>query len=489
MLRATRVVSPICFTLTDPASPVEIIYAGTFHLADRNRRIEITDEMIDQMAANFALLGDEDRIQINVNHNAGASTIDEAKAVGWLQEVYGQRHDVDGEERYSLMGVPTWTEDAAECIDKEEFRFLSAEIRWNDTDTSTGDEVGCRLGGLALTNIPAIPHLAPIHLSQMNTAARIAFSVEMLKENSLGEDMNEIVTAFFRANPDSNTECYWPMEVYRDHLVVVSQGANSEMLYRVDFTEADGVYGFPERGDWVEVERVYQPVAANTSAGAPEGGASNHAATSGTTKDDAEMEESRLRELLGIGADDSIEDAVAALRARPTPEELAEAKQKAEELSSHITELEKEKDLEANTQMEALTQKAEAFEKQSTDLAEELKRLTDERDERNAVDRISLARAEGKTTPAELDEEDGYLRKLARSQPEVFDTIMKIRPANKALLAEMGSGAEGEPSNLDALFTAIAQKQKDSPEMSRDDARAAVFAERPELKKLTQREG
>ena len=489
MLR--HIVSPIHLTLTDPASPVEIIYAGTFHLADRKRRLEITDEMVDQMATNFTLLGDEDRININVNHNSAAPVMEEAKAVGWLQAVYAERHEVDGEERYSLFGVPRWTEGAAEAIKKEEFKFLSAEIRFNDTDTSTGEEVGCRLGGLALTNIPAIPHLAPVHLSQMNMAARIAFATETLKDQSLGEKIKEICTAFFHVFMSSNKEDYWPCEIFEDHIIVAVEGDDGEKLYQVDFSMIDEAYTFKSREKWIAVEQVYQPVAANVVAGTPDGGASNHAATSGTTQDATIMEESRLRELLGIGADASIEDAMAALQARPTPEELTEAKQEASALSLRITELEKgEKDLEAtSTQVVALTQKAEAFEKQSADLAEQVRQLSDEKDTRETRDRISLAQSQGKTTPAELDAEDGYLRKLAQSQPDVFDTVMKIRPENKALFTEMGAQTGPEPVNLDTLFAAIELKQKDNPEMSREDARTLVFAERPELEKLTRREG
>lgn len=496
-LSTASLVRPLHLNMQEPSSPVEIIYAGTFHLADRNRRLEVSEEMIDQMVANFSTLDGPDRVAINVNHNADASTLSEARAVGWLQSIYPLRQSVDGQDRYSLMGVPTWTEDAAEAIGADQFKYLSAEIHFTATDTLTGEEVGCRLGGLALTNIPAIPKLAPICLTREDQQLKVELTVLRLSERSLDEHADMVIGAFFRRFCDSNIEMYSVADLYSDHLIVeVSTGAiitGSEdpgaaktEFYRVDYLATDTKVDFEDREKWILVEHVYQPVqqytaqtpitlTANTTSSKP-------AANSGKPKDVTHMDETKIRELLGLSADADLEKELAALKARPTQEQFDAVNAELEALKTAPP----SNDLnEAREQVVTLSQRAQVYEQETKNLATQVEELRQERAQRQAEDRISLAQRAGKITKAELDAEDGFMRSLAVKDATTFDKIMATRPSRPELFRELGSDQDKPAATLEVLFELIQAKQAATPDLSYDDARTQVFVERPDLKALT----
>jgi len=210
------------------------------------------------------------------------------------------------------------------------------------------------------------------------------------------------------------------------------------------------------------------------------------------------MNEQELRALLGLSADADLKaDLVAMKEAADAADEL---EADVATLSAKIAELEKlaiadddssdkaktEAELAAkNAQIINLTQKAEAFESESVKLSQRLVALEEERAERSAQDRINLALKDRKVTPAELKDKEGFLMKLAKTQPETFDNIMAVRPASAVnLTVELGSGNEGtsEEDPADQLFRLTDEVLATHADLSPQDARKQVLLAHPELR-------
>lgn len=258
---------------SEPANgqDVEIIYAGTFHLGSRGV-LELTPEMLEQMVANFQRLDGPDRVQINCNHAPGSPNVMEARAVGWMVDVFAKEDAETG--RLSLMGKPRWCEDVAEMIAEEQFKYLSAEIDFHSIDTLTGEDVGCRLVGVALTNIPAIPELAPIRLTACaDPAAKVALTIAHLSvPASLFDRISAIVTAFYVAYPESNLHAYFVEDITDTFLIVEEMGEEGRKLWRVGYKVVEDAIEFDQRQVWVEVRQEYVPVPVSVQqsrAGAP----------------------------------------------------------------------------------------------------------------------------------------------------------------------------------------------------------------------------
>jgi phage I-like protein len=87
--------------------------------------------------------------------------------------------------------------------------------------------------------------------------------------------------------------------------------------------------------------------------------------------------------------------------------------------------------------VQAVHQEAEA-------LRQELARLIEERREEQAAALVQEALARGKTTPAELDQADGRLRRLAKEDPEFFRVLILSRRENWAVPGPLAARQEPE---------------------------------------------
>lgn len=145
--------------------PCMALYTGTFTLSDRGRVLEVSEQILDEIVSNFEELGESGRIPISVNHNTGASTLAEARAVGWVVRLFLKNEG----GKICLMMEPRWLDDARQAIEGEQFKFLSVGMMLRDTNATTGEEIGAHIREISLTNTPAIPNLAPIELSQKAT--------------------------------------------------------------------------------------------------------------------------------------------------------------------------------------------------------------------------------------------------------------------------------------------------------------------------------
>ncbi len=488
--------------------PCEIIYLGTFHLADRNRVLEVKQEHLDQMVKNFHDLDGPDRIAFNINHNSGASTLDEARAVGWLQDLFIREQD----GRVSLMGAPKWCEDAKERLAAEHFKYLSAEINFNATDFATGEKRGCRLAGVAICNCPAIPDLAPIELTAFaDTGTKLEWCISRLKDrltqgDSLIDRVDRLVEAFFQAFPDSNIEGYYPEDVREDCLIirVIPVDDSPASLWQVNYQLVGAELSFALRDQWIKVQQQYVPLTANKEeykTGTVSGPLSPGAAIRGTQQqEDRQMDE--LRKLLGISAEASIEEAIVALKAKAEQaEELAQAKAALETQLATLTE--KAKEAEALQQektaaqtalttkqgeVETLSTQATAYKGEMEKLSTQVKGLLAAQHERETKDRIELNLRRGRLSPAELEAQSGYLRKLAGEQPEVFDSVMATRPERPELFRELGANTTAPDPSVEEIFTLrnqeINEARVNGEVIEESEALRRVFAKRPDLEKL-----
>lgn len=491
------------------SAPVEVLYAGEFHLGDRRRTVTFTEAHLDQMVENFGRLEESGRIPFNVNHHGTAGTLEEAGAVGWVVDL--DKVPTQDGERLSLMATPQWQEDARQAIADGRFKFLSGEIVFEDTDYRTGTPIGCHLRGVALTNTPAIPDLTPITLTRAGSAeeraVRLAATLDRLHLNdSLLGRVRAIIQAFYAAFWDTESVMRAVEDVREDDLIVCEMALDNGActLWSVAYVAEDDEAVFAPREQWVQMEQVYQPKDGTDEAQAadplvepvPQGGpppaantavmgasvvpAQLRAAEGGTPQRRARMNE--LLTLLGLGADG---DALTAVRGLQT--QLAALTTERTELQAQLTRIQEQR----THEVDALTAKVTAFETEAQRLAAEVAQLTQAQRARDTQDRIALALRQGRTTKAELDGEDGFLRKLAAEQPTVFDKLMALRPERPDLFTEQGGNGEPAPAapdsaeeGLEAMLAASYARAEEKG-IPVEEARKEILAEHPEWAALT----
>ena len=128
-----------------------ILPLGEFY-DPRYGKIQITKELIQQLAENFKKGIPHYKPPVNISHND-------------LVGKYGDIVDVEARED-GLWAKIVLTDEGAELVQKKKFEYLSAEFTEHYTDKETGEDVGAVLVGVALTNRPAHPKMQPIKLSE-----------------------------------------------------------------------------------------------------------------------------------------------------------------------------------------------------------------------------------------------------------------------------------------------------------------------------------
>lgn len=127
---------------------------GEFH-DPRYGKVKITREMCEQMVKNFKSGIPHYEPPINISHK------DEMGAFGVVRDL-----EVREDGLWALLEL---TAEGAELVEKERFRYLSAEFAEHYTDKRTGKDVGFVFLGVALTNRPAHPGMRPLELEEGET--------------------------------------------------------------------------------------------------------------------------------------------------------------------------------------------------------------------------------------------------------------------------------------------------------------------------------
>jgi hypothetical protein len=154
----------------DPDTPaqswVQLAVAGSF-VSKRYGEFAITPDDLRMMAANFR----PNVTPIDYDHlTQDPQRPFDGIAAGWFQRV--ELRDGGG----TLWGEVSWTPKAAEAIKNREYQFISPSFV-KDYTTPTGDKIGTKLLGAALTNMPFLPDMAAVTLGADAVFGQFAVSL------------------------------------------------------------------------------------------------------------------------------------------------------------------------------------------------------------------------------------------------------------------------------------------------------------------------
>ena len=122
--------------------------------------IEITHELIKQMAENFKAGRPHYKPPVNISHN------DENGSYGYVDNVEARE---DGLWVHLVL-----TEEGVKLLEGKKFNYLSAEFTPEYVDPKSGEKVGAVFLGVALTNRPAHPYMQPLKFSDLVETVRAA---------------------------------------------------------------------------------------------------------------------------------------------------------------------------------------------------------------------------------------------------------------------------------------------------------------------------
>ena len=145
------------------------------------RGVKVTKKDLEQMIENFdnnVLNLKPKELQFNYSHNSWN------KAAGWITELRLKGKFLEGKVR--------WTPKAMEKIEDEEFRFVSAEFAPTWQNVETEEVFQNVLLGAALTNIPFVPGMKPVALSDEGSVVEGIF---IFTNNSEMNLFKELLTA------------------------------------------------------------------------------------------------------------------------------------------------------------------------------------------------------------------------------------------------------------------------------------------------------
>jgi phage I-like protein len=138
--------------------PMHIARTGTFN-GYKDGSFELTQEMFDECINNF--YSEKNPIPVYKGHAdvQGSLTGEEPPSMGWI---LGLKQDDQG----NLFAMVELTEELASMIKAGNYKFTSIYMKGNEINRESGEEIGCRLASLAMTNQPFIDGLSSVALSQ-----------------------------------------------------------------------------------------------------------------------------------------------------------------------------------------------------------------------------------------------------------------------------------------------------------------------------------
>ena len=454
----------------EETSVIQILRLGDFHHS-RYGQFSVTEETMDSMIANFP---GPDRLPLDYNHGSMDPNPERSRAAGWIVRVF---KDEDPENGTRLMAEVKFTEMARQLVANGEFRYISPEFTFNRVNQESGAQQGPTLLAAALTNRPFLPAMAPVTLNdegwiedQMSPEekAEIALNEKIettlrdmsnnpesnfnLTEESLTEKVNNVTRAFYSQYRDNETTIYWVKDVRDDNAIIERQMRNAgSKLFRVNFDDSGNAIEFDAPEQWQEVRRTYEAVQATQ----PE-------ESNLPLSEEGSPMDKELLKILGLSEDAdeaAIATAVTALvdKAGKIDEletSLADSQTSVKDLQAEVAKLSEqgEDSEESEEEVQKLTDENAKMSKTLTDVQEEntrlsdqVKTLMDDKRQREADVRVTKALRDRKLTPAEVDGEDSPMRKLALSDPDTFDEIVKAKPAYDAAMLSLNSEDGEQP--------------------------------------------
>jgi len=396
-------------------SDVQVFRTGTFY-HPLYGKFTITDDTMKAMVENFRTVRPvaPTEMVVDYEHMSDLGTV-QAPAAGWVKDL-AFRPGV----KSALYATVDWTDEAAGFIRDRKYRYISPVWNMNYKHKETGKEVGPTLVAMALTNRPYIEGMEPVVLSERIERANAA--VMALSEATVASYamlMAEWDNEYINDLPD---DCF---------AYVAPGGEKDEQgktvpraLRHLPFKSPQGNISIDHlRNALARLDQTSLPPEAKAKARAILEKAAEEAGvgeTGNNTKEgeDTTMEE-KLRELLGLGPDDDIVEAVTALKAKVDEAEAAKT--------------------------EAQTEAAAAREKSKTDLKAKDTAEADLRANEVTSD-VAQAVRDGKLLPAQVD----WAKNLRAKDPAAFKTFLETARAGPDLDIR---GKDARPGDDDIQLT------------------------------------
>lgn len=134
---------------------------------------ELTLKDLEQMVVNFK---NSDLGEVVADYEHLTLSGDKAEAAGWVQELKV--------ENDALLARIDWLADAVELIKAKKYKYLSPVLVLHTVDQVTGEDMGCSLHSVALTNKPFFEGLDEVRVNKGNP-------VQTKEENVLNEEEKE----------------------------------------------------------------------------------------------------------------------------------------------------------------------------------------------------------------------------------------------------------------------------------------------------------
>ena len=495
-------------------SRVQILRSGSFNHR-RFGQFTIDRAVMENIVANF----EPDRVPLDYNHGSLSENPDQSKAAGWVKSL----EIADGNNgSCSLFANVMFTPAARDYVENDEFRYISPEFTFHFSHPESGEDKGAKLVAVALTNRPFLPGMLPITLKEDGTWADADFEMVLqskldemrLSENSISDRIMAVTRSFYSQYRDSEFVNYYIEDVRDDNVIVRRSQRDDNRMFQIGYGERDGAIQFAPPDEWVPVRRAFvpdnRPKSTATPVATPRLSRTPNTESSTTTvsKEDGNMDEQKLREMLGLKAEDDIAGAISSLIKRAgqvdelqkqlqtlndkvgemekLQEESAEKLTDAEEKTVQLTE---EKDA-VETERAALDKRLDALDQERIALNERVQSLEEDVKAREAQVLIAKAQSDRKLTPAECapdaEGKPSEWVRLAADEPNVFKALIDRKPAYSEDLLKIVSSSGGNDSSMDPamkFWSLVDAKQADNPAMMQHEVRSIVCREHPEVAK------
>lgn len=208
----------VCLTEKTNRGTIQVLRTGVFHHPEYGQ-FEITDEILDSMVRNFKEVAPKAPTEMVVDFEHQSTKGVVAVAAGWVKDLVHQ----DG----GLFAIVEWTEEAAEMIRSDQYRFISPQFALEGEDKETGDKIGAELLSVALTNRPFIEGMDPVILCE--TVAGWLFREESYYEAEA--IIRRAYYAQFGVPETHGMVSNFVSDIYEDY-VIVEEGSK---LYRLPY--------------------------------------------------------------------------------------------------------------------------------------------------------------------------------------------------------------------------------------------------------------
>lgn len=172
----------------DNETIVEVLRIGML----QDRKLDITENMLDDFVNNFNDDVYGTQVPVNLEHKRGS------EAAGWVVDLFIEDN--------KLFAKVEWTELGEEKIEKDLFKFVSAELALQFPHHKTGKKVKNVFIGLALTNTPALKQQEPLKLEEEYLFNKIAMFKTILadfkKRDIVSKEDKELLNTLLEEAPE-----------------------------------------------------------------------------------------------------------------------------------------------------------------------------------------------------------------------------------------------------------------------------------------------